>query len=148
MLNYIELSSFSLSFSVTLSNNASSAGGPSNFTLPEDAALQMKGWWKSNINVWFPIMDFQKWNCYFPNRIIMFCLPVPTLLYLWEIYILPGLVCLFCCREICGLILEIYKLLTDTWMWKLGLRPLISQKRNTWMGFSLQCEIEPRRDAE
>ncbi len=25
-----------------------------------------------------PIYVFQKWNCYFQNRIIMFCLPVPT----------------------------------------------------------------------
>jgi hypothetical protein len=31
-------------------------------------------------------------------------------------------VCLFCCRKICGPILGIYKSLTDTWMWKLGLR--------------------------
>ncbi len=27
---------------------------------------------------------------YFQNRIIMFCLPIPTLIYLWEIYIFPG----------------------------------------------------------
>ncbi len=54
-----------------------------------------------------------------------------TLVYLWEIYIFPGSVCLFCCREICGLILGIYKSLTDTWMWKLGLRTCNSQKRNT-----------------
>ena len=26
-------------------------------------------------------------------------------------------------------------------MWKLGLRPRNYQKRNTWMGFSLQCMI-------
>jgi hypothetical protein len=58
-------------------------------------ALQMKGRWESNIIVWFPLMYSQKWNCYFQNRIIMFCLPVPTI-YLWEIYIFPGLVCLFC----------------------------------------------------
>ncbi len=94
-------------------------------------ALQMKCWWKAYINVWFPFMYSQKWNCYFQNRIIiMFCLPVPTLIYLWEIYIVPGSVCLFCCREICGPILGIYKSLTDTWMWKLGLRPRNSQKRN------------------
>ncbi len=36
---------------------------------------------------------------YFQNRIIMFCLPNPTLIYLWEIYIFPGSVCLFCCRK-------------------------------------------------
>ncbi len=94
-------------------------------------ALQMKGRWESNINVWFPFMYSQKWNCYFQNRIIMFCLPVPTLIYLWEIYIFPGLACLFCRREICGLILGIYKWLTVTWMWKLRLRPRNSQKRNT-----------------
>ncbi len=31
-------------------------------------------------------------------------------------------------QEICGLILGIYKSLTDTWMWKLGLRPRNSPK--------------------
>jgi len=44
---------------------------------------------------------------YFQNRIIIFCLPIPTPIYLWEIYIFP---------DRCGLILGIYKLLTDTWM--------------------------------
>ncbi len=34
------------------------------------------------------------------------------------------------CRDICGQILGIYKSVTDTWMWKLGLRPRNSQKRN------------------
>ncbi len=58
------------------------------------AALQMKGRWKSNINVLFPLMYSQKWNCCFLNRIIMICRPVPTLIYLWEIYIFPGSVSL------------------------------------------------------
>ncbi len=101
----------------------------------------MKGRWESYINVWFTFMYSQKWNCSFQNRIITFCFPVPkipTLIYLWEMYIFPGSVCLFCCREICGPILGIYKSLTDTWMWKLGLRLRNSQKRNTKMGFSLQ----------
>jgi hypothetical protein len=101
--------------------------------------LQMNGQWKSNINVWFPFTYSQKWNCYFQNRIMMFCLPVPTLIYLWEIYIFPGSVCRFCCREICEPILGIHKWLTDTWLWKLGLRPRNFQKRNTYMGLSLQC---------
>ncbi len=95
--------------------------------------------WESTINVWFLFLYSQKWNCYFQHRIIMFFLLVPTLIYLWEIYIFPGSVCQFCCREICGLILRIYKSLTDTWLWKFGLRPRNSQKRNTYMGFSLQC---------
>jgi hypothetical protein len=69
-----------------------------------------------------PIYVFPVRNCYFQNRIIMFCLPVPTLIYLGEVYIFPGSVCLFCCREICGPILGIYKSLTDTCMWKLGLQ--------------------------
>ncbi len=30
----------------------------------------------------------------FQKRIIMFCLPIPTLIYLWEIHIFPGLACL------------------------------------------------------
>ncbi len=59
----------------------------------------MKGRWESNINVWFPFMYSRKWNCYFQNRIIMFCLPVLTLIYLWEICMFPGSVCLFCCGK-------------------------------------------------
>ncbi len=73
--------------------------------------LQMKGRWIYNINVWFPFMYSQKWICYFQNRIIMICLPVPTLIYLGKIYIFPRSVCLFCCREICGPIL-------GNWYWK------------------------------
>jgi hypothetical protein len=72
-------------------------------------------------------MYSQKWTCYFQNKIVMFCLPVPTLIYLWEIYIFPGSFCLFCCREICGLML-VNKSLTDTWMWKLVLRLAIPRK--------------------
>jgi hypothetical protein len=36
----------------------------------------------------------------------------------------------FLLEEICGPILGIYESLTDTGMWKLGLRPRNSQKRN------------------
>ncbi len=104
--------------------------------------LQMKGQWKSNTTVWFPFMYSHKLNCYFQNIIIKFCLPVPTLKYLWDIYIFPESVCLFWCREICGPILGIFKSLTDTWMRKLGLRPRNSQKRNIQKGFSLQCMPE------
>jgi hypothetical protein len=45
--------------------------------------LQMKGRWEFNVNVWSPFMYYQKWNYYFQNRIKMFCLPVPTLIFLW-----------------------------------------------------------------
>jgi hypothetical protein len=54
-----------------------------------------------------PFMYSQKWNCYFQNIIVMFCLPVPTIIYLWENYIFPGSVCLFWCKKICGPILGI-----------------------------------------
>jgi hypothetical protein len=45
-------------------------------------------------------------------------------------------------QEICGFcgpILRIYKSLTDIWMWKLGLRPSNSQKRNTYGIFLAVC---------
>ncbi len=74
-------------------------------------SLQMKGWWESNINVWFRFIYSQKWNYaawYFQNRITMFCLPISTFMYLWAIYIFPGLVCLFCCSKIGRPILGIY----------------------------------------
>jgi len=54
---------------------------------------------------------------------------ISTSMCLRAIYICPWSVCLCCCRKIFGQILGIYKSLTDTWMWKLGLRP-----RNYFLG--------------
>ncbi len=100
----------------------------------------MKGRWESNINVWFLFMYSQKWNCYFQHRIIMFCLLVPTLIYLWEIYIFLGSVCQFCCREICGLILRIYKLLTDTCMnVEIGTEAMQFPEKEHINGIAVQC---------
>ncbi len=64
-----------------------------------------------------------------------------TLLYLWELYIFPGSVCLFCSSQICGPILGLYKSVTYTWMWKLGLRPLNSQKRIHKWGFRCSWSV-------
>ncbi len=81
-------------------------------------ALQMKGRWESVIiNVWSDLCV--PWNktarpCYFQNRIILFCLPIYTFMYLLLIYIFSGSVCLLCCSQIGGPILGIYKSLTDT----------------------------------
>ncbi len=44
------------------------------------------------------------WPRYFQNIIIIFCLPISTFMYLWAIYIFPGLVCLICCIQIGRLI--------------------------------------------
>jgi|LakMenE18May11ns_1017448.scaffolds.fasta_scaffold9586978_1 hypothetical protein len=71
--------------------------------------------------------------------------PIPTLMFLWAIYLFPQSVCLFCCRKIGGPILGIYRSLTDTWMWKLGLRPHNSFSGNTQIEISLQCNISPHR---
>ncbi len=43
--------------------------------------------------------------------------------FAWAIYIFPGSVRLSCCRKIDGLIVGIYKSLSDLWKWKLGLKP-------------------------
>jgi len=58
---------------------------------------------------------------------------------LWAILYIPTIDLPILLQDICGPILGIYKSLTDTWRWKLGLRPHNSQKRNTQMRFSLQC---------
>jgi hypothetical protein len=50
-----------------------------------DVPKSVAAWYtanESNINVWFPFTYSQKLNCYFKNRIIMFCLPVPILIYM------------------------------------------------------------------
>ncbi len=96
-------------------------------------ALQMKAWWESSINVGFPFKYSQQWNCaasLFPKQNYDVVSPSSTLTCLWEIYIFPGLVCLFC-SQICGPILGIYESLTDTWMQELGLRPCNSFSGNT-----------------
>ncbi len=55
-----------------------------------------------------PIYVFPEMKLLFPKRNYNVLSPSPTLIYLWEIYIFPGSVCLFCCRIFCGPILGIY----------------------------------------
>ncbi len=92
---------------------------------PVRPSLQMKGRWESNLNVWFQFIYETVQPPYFQNRIIMFCLPISKFMYLWEIYIFPGLVCLFCCSqiEIGRPILGTYKSTTDRQIKELGTRP-------------------------
>ncbi len=100
-------------------------------------------------NVWFPFMYSQKWNCaasLFLKQNYNVLFPNSYTRISWEIYIFPGFVCLFCFSQICGSILGIYKSLIDTWMWKLGMRPCISQKGIHTMGFSLQWYPKSSRD--
>ncbi len=80
------------------------------------------------------------WNKYSQKRNIGASVPISTFMCLWANYIFPRRVCLFCWRKyVCWLILGIYKSLKDTWMWKLGLRPRYSQKRNILTELPLQC---------
>jgi hypothetical protein len=66
--------------------------------------------------------------------------PILTFMFLCAIYIFPRSVCLFCCRKIGVPIVGIYKSLTETWMWILGLRPCSSScSGNTKIEISLQC---------
>ncbi len=79
-----------------------------------------------------PIYVFPEMKLFFPKQNSNVMSPSSYTQISVRDYIFPGSVCLFCCRKICGPILEyIYKSLTDTWMWKLVLRPHNSQKRNS-----------------
>ncbi len=65
---------------------------PSSLLSHQYPALKMKDQWESNINVWFPFMYSQKWNCaafLFPKENYNVLSP--------KIYIFPGSVFLFCC---------------------------------------------------
>ncbi len=62
----------------------------------------------------------QKWNC-------AALFPIPKFMYLRAIYMFQWSVCLFfCCCKIGKPIVEIYKSLRDTWMWKLRTMPRVS----------------------
>ncbi len=69
---------------------------------------------------------------YFQNRIIMFCLTIPSLIFLWEIFIFRNRYVYFAAAKYVN---PSWKYMnhsqTCTWMWKLRLRPCSSQKRNT-----------------
>ncbi len=75
------------------------------------------------------------WNKYSQKRNIGISVPIATFTCLWA----PMMGLPFLLEEICGLILGIYKSLTDKWMLKLGQRPRNSKKRNIKTELPLQC---------
>ncbi len=89
-------------------------------------------------------------NKYSQERNCAATVPIPTFMFLWEIYIFIWSVYLFCCRKIGGPNVGIYRSLTDTWMWKLGLRPRnsnffavkfrVTLTRNILKSYFLPCE--------
>ncbi len=73
------------------------------------------------------------WPQSFKNRIIMFCLPISTFIYLWAIFLFP--------RSVCQVpMVGIYKSLIDPWMKKLGTRQRSFISGNICFEFSVQCE--------
>jgi hypothetical protein len=64
----------------------------------------------SGSHLWIPRNETVQ-PSYFQNRIIMFYLPIPSLIdnvSVRDLYIILGSVCLFCCSQTCGPILGIY----------------------------------------
>jgi hypothetical protein len=81
---------------------------------------------------------------YSQNRNCSALVPISTFMCLWVIYIFPGSACLFCWRKICGPILGIYKSLTDTWMWQLGLWPSQFPKKGIHK-WDFRCSASPSK---
>jgi hypothetical protein len=79
-----------------------------------------------------PFMYSQKRNC-------AASVPISTFLCLWAAYKFPGSDPISSCSRIDRPIVGIYESLTDTWMWKLGLRPRNSFSGNICFEFSVLC---------
>ncbi len=83
--------------------------------------------YKSTVSHSFAAGFFFTILCY--RNVLSYCtyllltVPITTFMFLWAIYIFPWSVCLFCRRKIGGPNEGIYRSLTDTWMWKLEMRP-------------------------
>ncbi len=77
----------------------------------------------------------------FPNKIIMFCLPIPTVIYMWEILYFQDRCLSIFLQPVCGLILQIYKLLTDTWCENLDWGRAIPRKGIHKWDFSLLWRV-------
>ncbi len=73
----------------------------------------------------------------FPEKELRGLSPIFTCMCLWAIYIFPGSVHIFFCSRIGRPIVGIYQSLTETWMWKLGLRPHNSFFGNICFEFSV-----------
>ncbi len=91
-----------------------------------------------------PIYVFPEMQLIFPKQnYIVLSLNSYTHISVRDLYIsrigLPILL-----REISGRILGIYKSLTDTWMWKLELRPCNSQKKGIYK-WDFPCSAAPLR---
>ncbi len=75
------------------------------------------------------------------KRNFLASVPNSTFMCLWAIYIFPWLICLCCCRKICGPILGINKSLTYTWMgiWEYinGISVVLTSQRNLYSIFLL-----------
>ncbi len=92
--------------------------------------------------VQFAKTQYRKFETNIPRKELHSTVPIPTLIFLWAIYMYIPLICRpILLQENMWTNVGIYRSLTETWMWKLGLQQRNSFSRKHKSKFSCKAAM-------